>query len=82
MPRAVAIAGFLLFLSAASLASAIDPDADRLPSYITSISAQLDSRVGQTLCQLDGTGRQLLALRSYVRSASQLAEDWSWTPGL
>jgi hypothetical protein len=26
-----------------------------------------------------GTGRQLLALRSYLRSASHLAERWSWT---
>ena len=35
--------------------------------------------MAQTLAQLDGTGRQLLALRSYVRSASHLAERWSWT---
>ncbi len=29
--------------------------------------------------QLAGTGRQLLALRSYLRSAPHLAERWSWT---
>ena len=50
-----------------------------LQSYVASISAQLDPRVAQTLAQLDGTGRQLLALRSYLRSASHLAERWSWT---
>jgi ABC-type Fe2+-enterobactin transport system substrate-binding protein len=43
MPTAVAIAGFLLALSAAGLASAVARDADRLPSYITFISAQLDA---------------------------------------
>jgi hypothetical protein len=35
--------------------------------------------VAQTLTQLDGTGRRLLALRSYLRSAPHLAERWSWT---
>jgi len=79
MLGAATIAGLLLGATAASLASAVAPDADRLPSYITPISAQLDPRVGQTLPQLVGTGRQLLALRSYVRSASHLAERWSWT---
>jgi len=52
---------------------------DPLPSHITSIGAQLDPRVAETLAQLDGTGRKLLALRSYLRSASHLAERWSWT---
>ena len=56
-------------------------EGDPLPSYVTSISAQLDPRVAQTLAQLDGPGRQLLALRSYLRSASHLAENWSWTQG-
>jgi hypothetical protein len=37
--------------------------------------------VAQTLAQLDGTGRQLLALRSYLLSAPHLAERWSWTQG-
>jgi len=32
-----------------------------------------------TLARLDGTGRQVLALRSYLRSASHLTERWSWT---
>jgi hypothetical protein len=61
------------------LAWAAAPDADPLPSYVTSIGAQLDPRVAQTLVRLEGTGRQLLALRSYLRSVSHLAERWSWT---
>jgi len=52
---------------------------DLLPAHVASISAQLDPRVARTLAQLDGTGRQLLALRSYLRSAAHLAERWSWT---
>jgi hypothetical protein len=52
---------------------------DPLPSHVASISAQLDPRVAQTVAKLDGTGRQLLALRSYLRSGSHLAERWSWT---
>ena len=73
------LAALLTALAAVGLAPAAAPDTDPLPSYVTSISAQLDPRVAQTLARLDGTGRQLLALRSYLRSASHLAERWSWT---
>jgi len=66
-------------LTVVDLACAAAADSDPLPSYVTSISAQLDSRVAQTLAQLDGSGRQLLALRSYLRSAPRLAERWSWS---
>ena len=31
------------------------------------------------LTRIDGTGRRLLALRSYVRSRAHLADRWSWT---
>jgi len=73
------IAAALTTLAAAGLAGADVRDDDRLPAHVASVSAQLDPRVAQTLAQLDGTGRQLLALRSYLRSASNLAERWSWT---
>jgi hypothetical protein len=72
------IAALLPMLTAVGLAQG-PPDTDPLSSHVTSISAQLDPRVAQTLAQLDGAGRQLLALRSYLRSASHLAERWSWT---
>ncbi len=52
---------------------------DGVAPQIAAVAAQLDPRVAPTLAQLDGTGRQLLALRSYVRSASGLAQRWSWT---
>jgi len=73
------IAALLLAMTAADTAWAAAPDADPLPAYVTSVGTQLDPRVAPTLAQLDGTGRQLLALRSYLRSASHLAERWSWT---
>jgi hypothetical protein len=52
---------------------------DVVASQVAAVAAQMDPRVAQTLVRLDGTGRQLLALRSYMRSASHLAERWSWT---
>lgn len=75
----ITIAALLPALAAVGSACANVVDDDLLSSYVTSISAQLDPRVAQTLTQLDGTGRRLLALRSYVRSAPHLAERWSWT---
>ena len=71
------IATMLPALSAAGLAGADARDDDLLPALVASISAQLDPRVAQTLAQLDGTGRRLLALRSYLRNASHLDERWS-----
>ncbi len=73
------IAALLPALTVFGLVRAAAPDTDPLPSYVTSISSQLDPRVAPTLGQLVGTGRQLLALRSYLRSAPHLAERWSWT---
>jgi hypothetical protein len=77
--RKSTIAALLPALTAVSLAWAAATGTDPLPAYLTSISAQLDARVAQTLAQLDGSGRQLLALRSYLRSGPRLAERWSWT---
>jgi hypothetical protein len=75
------IAALLPAVSAAGLACADAHADDPLPAHVASISAHLDPRVAQTLAQLDGTGRQLLALRSYLRSTPHLAERWSWTEG-
>jgi hypothetical protein len=52
---------------------------DVVTPQVAAVAAQMDPRVAQTLVRLDGTGKQLLALRSYVRSAAHLAERWSWT---
>jgi hypothetical protein len=65
------------FMVLASIVAA--PGDDVAAHQVAALAAQMDPRVAQTLVRLDGTGRQLLALRSYLRSASHLAERWSWT---
>lgn len=52
---------------------------DVLSSLVAAVAVQMDPRVAPTLARLDGPGRQLLALRSYVRSAAHLDERWSWS---
>ena len=52
--------------------------ADTVEKYIAALRAGLDARVIETLAAIDGTGRKLLAVRSYVRSAAHLEERWSW----
>ena len=51
---------------------------DTVEEYIGALRAGLDARVVEALGAIEGTGRQLLAVRSYVRSAAQLDERWSW----
>jgi hypothetical protein len=58
---------------------AADSPDDRLGQLVESISAAQDPRVQDALVRIDGTGRRLLALRSYLRSGAHLAERWSWT---
>jgi hypothetical protein len=50
-----------------------------LARYIESLAADQDPRVADALNRIDGTGRRLLALRSYVRGCADLADRWSWT---
>jgi hypothetical protein len=53
--------------------------ADDLKSYLAAVGEKLDPRAVVALNRLDGTGRQLLAARSYLRNADGLADDWSWS---
>lgn len=53
--------------------------ADDVPTYLAAVTRTLDPRAAQVIGRLDGTGRQLLAARSYLRNADRLASDWSWT---
>lgn len=75
----VATAGLVLAAMSASSAPTSVPTDVTLVSYIAAISAHLDPRVAQTLGGINSTGRQLLALRSYVQSAAHLDERWSWS---
>ena len=69
------------YLSACTLCWIVSPGsyaADTVEEYLAALRAGLDARVTETLAAIDGTGRRLLAARSYVRSAAHLAERWSW----
>jgi hypothetical protein len=59
-------------------APAVDTD-EVLERLLTDIGRSLDPRVAGALVRIDGTGRRLLALRSYLRSGEQLAGRWSWS---
>jgi hypothetical protein len=61
---------------AAEPAQATDPILD---DSVRAIASDLDGRVSAVLELIDGTGRRLLALRSYLRGREHLAERWSWT---
>lgn len=46
---------------------------------IIDLGAALDGRAMAALESIDGSGRRLLALRSYLRSHRNLGDRWSWT---
>ncbi|HYG82575.1 MAG TPA: hypothetical protein VD861_19420 [Pyrinomonadaceae bacterium] len=51
----------------------------KLARYMDAVSASLDSRPRSALGGVNGTARQLLALRGYLRSEANLGAKWSWT---
>jgi len=51
----------------------------RLEKYLERIAATLPERAADTLERIDGTPRQLLATRSYLRAGEGLRTRWSWT---
>jgi hypothetical protein len=80
MAAAAAIAVTVTVPMGAGADTVVSPDTEaRLGRYVEEIAARLDPRVAGALAGIDGTGRRLLALRSYLRSSDRLAERWSWT---
>jgi hypothetical protein len=80
----VALAAMAAWPSSAFAAEAGTPASsntpiDALALVMDRIVAELDPRVGDALARMDGEGRRLLALRSYLRNSNRLAERWSWT---
>jgi hypothetical protein len=67
-----------LLVPALALSAAARGDA-ALDSYLSAVASQLDTRAAEALARLDGTGRRLLAARSYLRSSASLRDHWSWT---
>ena len=52
---------------------------DTLNAHLAAVRSMLDPRAASALAQIEGTGRQLLAARSYLRVGPNLAERWSWS---
>jgi hypothetical protein len=76
MLRALAL-GLPLAVGAARLSAA---DLCRSPDSCTSLVIRTqDPRVGEALAGITDSGARLVALRSYLRAGSQLAQRWSWT---
>ena len=51
----------------------------KLGRYLDATAASLDARPRAALAKIEGTGRQLLALRGYLRIEGGLTARWSWT---
>jgi hypothetical protein len=79
--RSRAAALLATFIASAWPAAAeVPPSADpAIDHCIDSMAREQDQRIYDALSQVEGTGRRLLALRSYLRSSAHLAERWSWT---
>lgn len=69
---------FLAFLvlaaSAASVASAAPVD-----EYLLAVAHELTPAAKEALQRVEGTPRQLLAVRGYLRAGRQLPSRWSWS---
>ena len=71
----ILIAALLLaFDSAESIAGA-----GSIQAYVANLTTTLDPRAAWAVGKINGTGRQLLALRSYLRSAGSIAAQRSWS---
>jgi hypothetical protein len=46
--------------------------------YLDALAKKLDPKVADSISRIEGTPRQLLALRGYIRSRNLLASNWSW----
>lgn len=62
-----------------SAAASADRSDAAIEQYMRQLARSLEVDVQDVLDQIDGTGRQLLALRSYLRMRGSLASRWSWS---
>lgn len=51
----------------------------RLEQYLDRVAATLPGHACESLAKIDGTPRQLLAARSYLRAGDDLRSRWSWS---
>jgi len=74
-----ALARGLICLALATPALCAQADEETVSAHLAAVLSALDPRAASALERIDGTGRQLLAARSYLRAGSCLAERWSWS---
>jgi hypothetical protein len=74
-----ALARGLICLALATPALCAQADEEIVSAHLAAVLSALDPRAASALERIDGTGRQLLAARSYLRAGSCLAERWSWS---
>jgi hypothetical protein len=68
-----------LFAIACSTLSPTQACSPQIEQQVLRLGEQAGAQVAQTLARIEGTGRRLLALRSYLRNRETLAQRWSWT---
>jgi hypothetical protein len=73
------IATLLLVLASSAAGADGASNQAQLTEYTQAVAATLPPATQRTVTLIDGTPRQLLALRSYVRAGDKVAERWSWT---
>lgn len=69
----------LLCLVLAAPATRVQAAEEAINAHLAAVRSALDPRAASALARIDGTGRQLLAARSYLRAGPSLAERWSWS---
>lgn len=70
---------YLLCLALAVPATVAQAAEDAVAEHLAAVRSALDPRAADALARIDGTGRQLLAARSYLRAGDGLAGRWSWS---
>lgn len=59
--------------------AAADCPGAALHRQIGELARAQGTQIAETVGRIDGEGRQLLALRSYLRASNSIAARWSWT---
>jgi hypothetical protein len=74
------LAGLLLVIAASvSRGETACVSQSRIDAQIDRLAQSQGTNISQAVDRIEGSGRRLLALRSYLRAASSIATRWSWT---
>jgi hypothetical protein len=78
LKRCALLGGLLALALSARVTHAQDVE-DPLAQHVAALLPALEARAAGAVARIDGTGRQLLAMRSYLRAGTGLAGRWSWS---